>query len=127
MGPVEGRIVIDREVAKLAVNMLELFSHEEMTKYYPGMSMTPDDEGSPTTQTMTSTLQIAAGDYLDVQWVGATADGKSVTIKIENAINMTNLEWGLEDKSEVVPLIDWTATFDEAARSTPPWEVVFAA
>ena len=34
-GPVMGRIVIDREVVKLTVNALELFTAANMSKYYP--------------------------------------------------------------------------------------------
>lgn len=116
-GPVQGRIVIDTERAKLTVNALELFTAADMTKYYPGMSVT--------TGTLTSTMVIASGDYNDVTWVGKTKDGKSVTIKVENAINMDNLEWTLEDKAEVVPSLGFTATYDEAARDTAPWDVVF--
>jgi len=118
-GPVQGRIVIDTERAKLTVNALELFTAADMLKYYPGLSNT--------TGTLTSTLTIAAGDYNDVTWVGKTKDGKAVTIKVENAINMDNLEWTLEDKNEVVPAIGFTATYDESARTTAPWNVVFAA
>ena len=118
-GPVQGRIVIDTERAKLTVNALELFTAADMLKYYPGLSNT--------TGKLTSTLTIAAGDYNDVTWVGKTKDGKAVTIKVENAINMDNLEWTLEDKNEVVPAIGFTATYDEAARNTAPWNVVFAA
>ena len=33
-GPVKGRIVIDREVAKLTVNALEMFTQSEITKYF---------------------------------------------------------------------------------------------
>lgn len=118
-GPVQGRIVIDTERAKLTVNALELFTAADMLKYYPGLSNT--------TGTLTSTLTIAAGDYNDVTWVGKTKDGKAVTIKVENAINMDNLEWTLEDKNEVVPALGFTATYDEATRDTAPWNVVFAA
>lgn len=125
-GPVEGRIVIDSEIAKLTVNALELFNATEMNLYYPGVSITPDNVETPTKQIMTSTLKIVAGDYNDVKWVGKTKDGKAVTIKIENAINMENIEWGLEDKNEVVPSIDWTATYAEESRETPPWNVEFA-
>lgn len=116
-GPVQGRIVIDTERAKLTVNALELFTAADMTKYYPGMSVT--------TGTLTSTMVIEEGDYNDVTWAGKTKDGKSVTIKVENAINMDNLEWTLEDKSEVVPALGFTATYDEAERDTAPWDVVF--
>src|SRR5690554_1560386 len=116
-GPVKGRIVIDREVAKLTVNALELFNVEDMQLYYPAIDVT---DGA-----MTSTLKIVAGDYNDVKWEGKTKDGKSVTIEIDNGINLENLEWSLEDKSEVVPSLGFTGTYDEESRDTPPWRVNF--
>ena len=118
-GPVKGRIVIDTERAKLVVNALELFTAADMTKYYPGLKLT--------TGKLTSTLVIASGDYNDVTWTGKTKDGKAVTITLDDALNMDNLEWGLEDKNEVVPALGFVATYDESARDTPPWNVVFAA
>ncbi len=122
-GPVKGRIVIDKEVAKLTVNALELFTAADMSLYYPGIDITPDDVGTPTLNTMTGTLSIAAGDYNDITWVGATKDGKAVTIVVEDALNMANIEWALEDCNEVVPSLEFTATYDEATRSTPPYSV----
>ena len=124
-GLVEGRIFIDRENAKLTVNALELFNATDMDLYYPGVSITPDS-GTPTKNTMTGTLAIAAGDYVDVKWVGKTKDGKAVTINIQNALNMDNLEWALEDKNEVIASIVFASTYSEAARTTPPWNVDFA-
>lgn len=120
-GPVEGRIVIDRQVAKLTVNALELFTAANMTKYYPATSNT----SGATEDTFTGTLSIVAGDFNDVVWTGKTKDGKSVVITIENALNMGNLEWTLEDKNEVVPSLEFTAAYSEAARTTVPWNVKF--
>ena len=125
-GPVKGRIVVDSEVAKLTVNALELFTAADMNKYYPAMSITADPVATPTSDVLTSTLSIVSGDYNDVVWTGKTKDGKAVTIKIDGAINMGNLEWTLEDKNEVVPSLEFTATYDEATRDTAPWSVVFA-
>lgn len=125
-GPVKGRIVIDREVAKLTVNALELFNATDMDLYYPGITITPDPEVTPTKQVMKSTLSIVSGDYNDVKWVGKTKDGKAVTITVEDALNMDNLEWSLEDKNEVVPSLVFTGTYDESTRTTPPWKVEFA-
>ena len=118
-GPVKGRIEIDTEIAKLTVNALEMFTSADMVKYYPGML--------DTTGKLTSTLVIAAGDYNDVVWTGKTKDGKAVTVTVKDAINMGNLEWTFEDKSEVVGSLEFTATYDEALRDTPPWNVVFTA
>jgi len=119
-GPVMGRIVIDREVVKLTVNALELFTAANMSKYYPGITMT--------TGTMTSSLSIVAGDYNDVVWTGKTMDGKAVTITVEDAISMGNLEWTFEYKNEVVPVLEFTGAYTEATRtSKSPYSVVFAA
>jgi len=125
-GPVVGRIVIDREVAKLTVNALEMFTAADMVKYYPGISITPDPAQTPTKNTMTSTLAIAAGDHNDVTFTGKTKDGKAVTIKVDDAINMGNLEWTLEDKNEVIAVLEFTAAYSESARTTAPWSVEFA-
>lgn len=125
-GVVKGRTIIDTENAKLTVNALELFKTANLTKYYPGMTLTPDAESAPTKHTMTSTLSIVEGDYNDVKWVGKTKDGKAVTINIKNALNLSNLEWTLEDKSEVVPSLEFSATYDEEAKETAPWNVEYA-
>lgn len=121
-GPVKGRILIDTEVAKLTVNALELFAAAEIQKYYPGLKL---DSTETTYDEVTGTLTIAAGDYSDVVWTGKTKDGKSLTIEVDDALNMANLEWGLEDKSEVVPSLEMTGTYDETKRDTPPWRVKF--
>ena len=125
-GPVEGRVVIDREVAKLTVNALELFTAANMTKYYPASKITADPTETPTGDIFTGTLSIIAGDYNDVVWTGKTKDGKAVVITVENALNLSNLEWTLSDKSEVVPSLEFTAHYAEASRETPPWKVRFA-
>jgi hypothetical protein len=125
-GFVEGRQEIDRENAKLTVNGLDMFTVANMPKFYPATTVTAGAGETPTIDTMTSSLTIAAGDYVDVTWVGKTRDGKAVTITIENGLNLTPLEWNLEDKSEVVPVMEFTAHYAAAARTTPPWKVVFA-
>lgn len=126
-GPVKGRQVIDSEVAKLTVNALELFNAADMKMYYPALSITADNDTTPTKHTLTSTLKIVEDDYNDVKWVGKTKDGKAVTIVIENALNLSNLEWTLEDKNEVVPVLEFTAHYDENEKDTPPWHVDMAA
>lgn len=125
-GFVKGRIMIDSEVPKLTVNALELFTAADMTKYYPGVSITPTPTATPTKDVFTSTLKIIAGNHNDVKWEGKTKDGKVVTIIVKDAINMSNLEWTLEDKNEVVPSLEFTGTYTEAARETACWSVEFA-
>lgn len=118
-GLVEGRQQLESEIPKLVVNGLDVFTAADLLKFYPGLANT--------TGTVTGTLVIASGDYVDVEWTGKTKDGKGVTIKVDNALNLANLEWGLEDKSEVIATLEFTGHYAEATRTTPPWSVVFAA
>ena len=46
--------------------------------------------------------KIEDSDYNDfVKWTGKTKGGRSVVIKIYNAINLENFDWSLADKDEV--------------------------
>jgi hypothetical protein len=122
-GPVKGRIVIDTERAKMTVNALEPFAMDEIDRYWPGLDV--DTEGA-TYDEVTGTLTIASGDYNQIQFVGQTKGGKAVTIQIDDAINMANIEWSLKEKSEVIPSLEFTATYAEDDRDTPPWRVRFS-
>lgn len=116
MGPVKGRERLIKEVAKLSMNGLELFTAASLLKYFPALSNTIG--------TVTSTLKIADTDYNDITWVGKTMDGKACTITIQNAINLSNIDFGLVDKEEVLPLLEYTAHYLEDARTTAPWNIV---
>ena len=120
MGPVVGREVIDREVPKLTVNALELFSSTDMKKYYPGLKV--DATTDPAKPTITSTLKIDPTDYNDVKWEGVTKGGKKVVITVMNATNLENIEWKFEDKNETVPQLVFTGHYTEAAPNTSPWK-----
>lgn len=119
-GPVVGREVIDREVPKLTVNALELFSATDMTKYYPGLKV--DSTTDPAKPTVTSTLKIETTDYNDVKWEGTTKSGKKVIITVLNATNLENIEWKFEDKNETVPQLIFTGHYTEEAPNTAPWK-----
>ena len=118
-GPVVGREVIDREVPKLAVNALELFSSTDMTKYYPGLAIDVTDPAKPI---VTSTLEIKTTDYNDVKWEGKTKAGKKIIITVMNATNLENIEWKFEDKNETVPQLVFTGHYTEEAPNTAPWK-----
>ena len=119
MGPVVGREVIDREVPKLTVNALELFSSTDMKKYYPGLKVDVTDPKKPT---VTSTLKIDPTDYNDVKWEGVTKSGKKVIITVLNATNLENIEWKFEDKNETVPQLVFAGHYTEEAPNTSPWK-----
>lgn len=119
MGPVVGREVIDREVPKLTVNALEMFSSTDMKKYYPGLKV---DVTNPAKPTVTSTLKIDPTDYNDVKWEGVTKGGKKVIITVMNATNLENIEWKFEDKNETVPQLVFTGHYTDEAPTTAPWK-----
>ena len=116
-GPVKGRQTIDSQVARLGLNVLTAFNKEEFKKYYPTLV---DDAGE-----IRSDLKIKETDYHDVEWTGRTLDDDRITIKLENAINLENIDFTLEDKDEVIPELTYTATYSEDARETPPWSITF--
>lgn len=118
-GPVKGRILIDTEIPKITVRSLELFNPTDMKRFYPALSY---DE---ITKKITSTLKVADEDYVDVKWEGFKKNGKKVIIIVKNAINMGNIEWDMVDKEETVPEVEYTGTYLEEERETPPYEIEY--
>lgn len=116
-GPVKGRIVIDTETSKLTVNALEMFSIEEINKYYPATKITGEE--------LASTLKFNEEDYVSVEWIGKTLAGKEVIIELPVAINLENLELTLEDKNEVVPELTFTGVYLESDRNASTWNINF--
>lgn len=70
---------------------------------------------------------IADGDFKAVKWIGMTKSGSAVTIELENAINLENIDMTFAEKSDVVPTITFTACYDNtdsASTSTEePWSI----
>jgi hypothetical protein len=123
-GPVKGRISLDREVATLTVNALQLLP-ANLPKLYPATTNT-NAAGPPVSDTIKSTLKVADGDYnTTVKWTGKTKGGRSVIITLENAINLEGIDWSLVDKDEVVPEVTFTATYLDSARETAPWDIKY--
>lgn len=120
-GFVKGRQEIDKEVPKLLVNGLDVFNAADMLKYYPALKNT----AGTGVATVTGTLKVVADDYVDVQWVGKTKDGKGLTIKISDALNLTNIEWGLEDKTETIASLEYTGHYLEESRDVPPYALIW--
>lgn len=120
-GPVKGRIRKVKSTAKLKLNLLEIIP-VDMVDYYPSMAVT----SISASDTITGSSDITDTDYNTVAWTGETKDGRAVVITVSNAINLENLEWELVDKEEAVPELTYTATYLESARTTEPWNIVFA-
>jgi hypothetical protein len=123
-GPVKGRIRKIKSVAKISVNALELLP-ANLTKLYPATDLTSTTV-APITDTLKATKDIEDADYAStVTWTGKTKSGRSVIITIENAINLEGIDWSLKDKDEVVPVVTFTATYLETAKTTEPWKIEF--
>lgn len=123
MGPVKGRIRKVKAVPKLTMNALELLP-ANIPKMYPAVQVAT----STGVDTITAKADIEDSDYQDtVSFVGKTKAGRGVTITVKNAINLENLDWNIVDKDEIVPQVTYTGTYTEAARTTEPWEIVYAA
>lgn len=73
------------------------------------------------------TGKITSADYKTVKWVGKSKAGKAVTITLDDAINMGNIDWTLAEKDDVVPSVEFTATYgntdNTATDATEPWSV----
>lgn len=73
------------------------------------------------------TGQIASEDYKAVKYVGKTKGGKAVTITLDKAINLGNIDWTFAEKDDTVAEIVMTAVYentDEMSKDTKePWSV----
>lgn len=73
------------------------------------------------------TGQITSADYKEVKYVGKTKGGKAVTITLDKAINLGNIDWTFAEKDDTVAEIVMTAVYsntDEMSKDTKePWTV----
>ena len=122
-GPVKGRNKIDKSTPKLVINALQIIG-ENLPKMYPGIKATDSDSK----KVITGTGKIVDSDYQDfVKFVGTTDKGKEVVIKVENTINLENIDWTLADKDEVVSALTYTGCYEEDSPADyEPWSVSYA-
>lgn len=73
---------------------------------------------------------VSAADYKAVKWVGKDKGGKAVTIELEKAINLGNIEWTFAEKDDVVAEVAMTAVYNNtdamATDMTEPWTIEVA-
>lgn len=123
-GPVKGRINQDKSTPKLTVNALEVIT-ENIPKMYAAVKSTKALEGQKTI--VTGKGKIEDSDYNDmVKWTGKTKGGRSVVIKLYNAINLENFDWSLADKDEVVAALTFTGCYlEDSPEVYEPWEIEY--
>ena len=70
---------------------------------------------------------VTSADYKKVKYVGKTKGGNALTIELQNAINMGNIDWTFAEKDDVVAEIVMTAVYDNtdatATETKEPWTV----
>ena len=92
---------------------------------YAAVKATKEAEAQKTI--VTGKGKIEDSDYNDfVKWTGKTKGGRSVVIKIYNAINLENFDWSLADKDEVVAALTFTGCYEEdSPEDYEPWEIEY--
>ena len=98
-------IVIDEENVNMEMNMLSIFTDSDLTFLYPAMKAETGADG--TTITSNDDLAIKTEDYRKVEWEGITNTGKAIVITIENAVNVSNIDWSMQDRDEVLQTISY--------------------
>lgn len=70
---------------------------------------------------------ISSADFKAVKWVGTTKSGKAVTIELEKAINLGNIDWTFADKDDTVAEIVMTAVYSNtdsaSVDNAEPWSI----
>lgn len=73
------------------------------------------------------TGEVTSADFKNVKWVGKTKDGKAVTIELTDAMNMSNIDWTIQEKNDIVPSVEfqacYTNTDNASASNTEPWSI----
>lgn len=76
------------------------------------------------------TGKVTDADFKQVKYVGKTKGGQAVTIILNDAINLGNIDWSMVEKDDTVAKAEFTATYSNTnapANSTEePWEVEVA-
>lgn len=70
---------------------------------------------------------VTDADYKKVKWVGETKSKKAVTIELDEAINMGNIDWTMAEKDDTVAQIVMTAVYNNtnstSTSTEEPWTV----
>lgn len=77
--------------------------------------------------TIKGTGVVSSSDFKTVKWVGKTKGGQAVTVQLDDAINIGNIDWTFAEKDDVVPAIEFTACYDNtdatASSTAEPWTI----
>ena len=75
---------------------------------------------------------VSSTDFKTITFTGKTKSGKSVQIKLFDAINMDNIDWSMVEKDDTVAALKFTATYSNTNHMVStdgdyeePWEVKY--
>lgn len=76
------------------------------------------------------TGKVTDADFKSCKWVGKTKGGSAITIGLEKAINMGNINWAFAEKNDTVAEIVMTAVYSNtdtiATDTKEPWTIDIA-
>ena len=120
---VKGRIMSYGGIPKIEINHLELLTNFE--KLHPGLTI--DTATKKGYAIIRGTGKIDDDkDYHSVEFRGITKDNREIIVKIDQAINLENLELEFKDKDQVVDKITFEGVEDENQETTDEgWSIAF--
>lgn len=123
-GPVKGAIDLIKMTPVLTVNTLKI-DKVNLQKYFAGVSL---DDSDGTYSKLTRKLDLASSYIDNVAFVGQSRDGKDIIIILYDVLGMNALSMAFTKDEEIVPEIQFTATFDPATfdktdASTYPYQI----
>jgi hypothetical protein len=122
-GYVKGRVSKDGATPKLALNHLEVLT--ALADLHTGITSDTTTKSGYTTIKGNGKIDDEK-DYHTVAFIGETKDGRELTITVERAINLENIEWDLKDKDEIIDKVTYTGTYDEQADDLDEgWKVEY--
>lgn len=79
--------------------------------------------------TLTGRGTVTSADFKYVKWVGKSKSGKAVTIILPEAMCISNIDWALADKDEIVPEVEFEGVYNDANLAagtiTEPWSLTY--
>jgi hypothetical protein len=109
-GPVKGAIDLIKLNPVLTVNALKI-DKTNLQKYFAGVSL---DDTDGTYSKLTRMLDLSSSYIDNVAFVGQNRAGADIVIILKDAIGLGELSAAFEKDEEMVPEVQFTATFDPA-------------
>ena len=72
---------------------------------------------------ITASSDVLSADYKDIWWVGDTAGGAKLAIKLANAMSTGGLNYTIANKGEGTYAVTLTAHYDVSDTKTAPFEI----